>query len=117
MDTNTKLFLGKEENIKARAKELQKEIKEQEEYPYDIEYTHESRDKWEITLRTKGVDLQFQVELEDNGLCKIKSINGDPSYDTVLAIYRFIRDVYHKHVHHSGDLPLRPVEVELKMMQ
>jgi len=34
------------------------------------------------------------------------------AYDAALAIYRFIRDVYHKHIHHSGDLPLRPVEVD-----
>ena len=108
-----RLFFEKEEDIEKRAKELQKEIAEQEEYPYLIEYTHESRDKWEIILRTtRRIKLQFEVKLEDNGLCKIKPINGDPSYDAALAIYRFIRDVYHKHIHHSGDLPLRPVEVD-----
>lgn len=111
-----KLFLEKEEDIEKRAKDLQKEIKEQEGYPYLIEHTHESRDKWKIILRTKRltrrIELQFEVKLEDNGLCKIKPISGDPSYDAALAIYRFIRDVYHKHIHHSGDLPLRPVEVD-----
>jgi len=35
-----KLFLEKEEDIEKRAKELQKEIKEQEGYPYLIEHTH-----------------------------------------------------------------------------
>ena len=104
-----KLFLEEEENIEKRARKLQEEIEDQEEY--DIEYTHESRDKWELTLRTEGrEEFKFEVKLEDNGLIRIKPIGRDPSYDVVLAIYRFIRDVYHKHVHHSGDLPLFPVE-------
>lgn len=104
-----KLFLEKEEDIEKRARKLQEEIKDQ--YDYDIEYTHESRDKWELTLRTeRGGEFQFEVKLKDNGLIRIEPTGGDPPYDVVLTIYRFIRDVYHEHIHHSGDLLLLPVE-------
>lgn len=103
-----KLFPPEEEDVEERAERLQKEINENEKY--DIDHTHERLNKWKIKLRTKREKLQVDCELEESGLCKITVVDGGSSYDNILAIYRFIRDIYHKHIHHSGDLPLRPIE-------
>gem|GEM_PF-4903875 len=103
-----KLFLPEEEDIEDRAKRLQKEINEHCEY--QIKYTHIGLDSWIIEIETREEMLQVDCKLENNGLCKITPIAGDPSYENVSVIYQFIRDLYHKHIHHSGDIPLRPIE-------
>lgn len=52
----------------------------------------------------------MDCKLENDGLCKITPITGNPSYDNISVIYQFFRDLYHKHIPHSGDIPLPPVE-------
>jgi hypothetical protein len=103
-----KLFLPKEEDIEDRAKRLQKEINEN--YEYQIEYTHKELDSWIIKTETKKEKLETCCKLKNNGLCKIIPITGNPSYENILVIYQYIRDLYHRHIHHSGDIPLHPIE-------
>ncbi|MBA5941898.1 MAG: hypothetical protein H0M93_00975 [Methanophagales archaeon] len=104
-----KLTLTEEKDINEKAKRLQKEIDVCEEYT--IEYEYEGTGKWKIVLKTKAGNLEVDCEVEESGLCKITHVGGVASYDKIVAIYRFIRDIYHMHIHHSGDLQLRPIEI------
>lgn len=104
-----KLFLPEEEDIEKSARKLQSQIREEEEYNIEYEYNSHEHDRWKIKLITEEDELLVDCKLEDNGFYEITSIDGDASYGSVCTIHRFIRDVYHKHIHHSGDLPLYPV--------
>lgn len=105
-----KLLLPEEEDVEDRAKRLQKEINEGEEYEYKIKYKYEGPDSCRIELETEKEKLQVKCKLENNGLCKITPIDEKPSNESVLVIYQFVRDLYHKHIHHSSDIPLRSIE-------
>ena len=98
------------EYVEYKARTLSEEIKAL----YDVKYSHEELNKWpnkwEIELLKTENRLKLICEVESNGLCKITPANGTATQDNISACYRFVRDIYYQHIHHSGDQLLDPIE-------